>query len=690
MLPKKQPSTKLVSLIFIVCLHVCFQHSYAQKSIGDAGVSFDNSLNDPLYPFMNEWQKSGVEGGIPEKNSLPILLHLNPTNSEGIQNAINQLNTNGSPGVILLKKGTYQIDKPIHLKSNVILRGEAKEDVHLQVTIRSNGTNDEQSFIFSNVNKSGLEDLFFEYIPERNITIYDDRNMPTSSYCGDPCFSNSPDGLQNMYVSFVTIENDSKNCWVNNCIFKNAGSDPLEIRGDHNTFRNNFIDACFNKGGGGNGYYDIRGNYNLFYNEKVRRIRHFTIQQKAKYNVVIACDLEVDVNFHNGDEGYNLVEANKIHSDWWRSWSAFASGGSQCGHDKPGPNNIIFNNILSGKNNPERFGGSDKVFVFDQYSEPRLLRNTPPTGSTFYPVVLTSDQPDSSNNNECVVVENNGVVVVEAENYISQTENNTRKWFRQDGNITTPTPDPDPSHASSASGGSYVEILPDTRVTHADPLQSGTNFSNIPGKLGVLDYKIKFNTPGRYFVWVRSYSSGSEDNGIHVGLNGQWPASGQKMQWCGNKNQWAWESKQRTDANHCGEVQKIYLDIPSAGIHTVSFSMREDGFEFDKFILTQTYTKPTGTGPNESREGNCAFLSTADLKHKTPKIKIYPNPASHILNIERTNSNEVQAKIRNALGKVILETKISNKLQQLDVSLLPSGIYIVSLDEEKYFRFIKR
>ncbi|KAA1245648.1 DUF5060 domain-containing protein [Aquimarina sp. RZ0] len=199
----------------------------------------------------------------------------------------------------------------------------------------------------------------------------------------------------------------------------------------------------------------------------------------------------------------------------------------------------------------------------------------------------------------CIPQEKNGVVAVEAEHFVSQSKDGKRKWYVLNGSGSTPTPDPDPSHHSGASDGEYLEILPDTRVTHGDPL-NGDNFSNTPGKHAIVDYKIKFSSAGKYFVWVRAYSSGTEDNGVHVGINGTWPESGRRLQWCSGKNQWTWESKQRTDANHCGEAQKIYLDIPSAGVHTISFSMREDGFEMDKFVLSKTYTKPSGAGPAEN------------------------------------------------------------------------------------------
>jgi hypothetical protein len=73
----------------------------------------------------------------------------------------------------------------------------------------------------------------------------------------------------------------------------------------------------------------------------------------------------------------------------------------------------------------------------------------------------------------------------------------------------------------SAAKNKYIKCLPDTRMTHDDALINGENFSNKPGLLAVLNYKINFSTPGRYYVWARAYSTGSEDNGIHVGLNGE-------------------------------------------------------------------------------------------------------------------------------------------------------------------------
>jgi len=191
-----------------------------------------------------------------------------------------------------------------------------------------------------------------------------------------------------------------------------------------------------------------------------------------------------------------------------------------------------------------------------------------------------------------VPVEKKGIVAVEAERFFSQTNDEIRKWVVIGENSKPDLQNTDSKISATAGGKKYISVLPDTRVTHDDKLIQGENFSPEPGKMAVVSYKIKFKNPGKYYVWVRAFSTGTEDNGIHVGINGQWPESGQRMQWCDGKNEWTWASKQRTEANHCGEEQLIYLEIPSAGEHIISFSMREDGFRFDKFVLSKAYKIP--------------------------------------------------------------------------------------------------
>lgn len=217
-----------------------------------------------------------------------------------------------------------------------------------------------------------------------------------------------------------------------------------------------------------------------------------------------------------------------------------------------------------------------------------------------------------------VFAERDGVVAVEAEHFFQQTAADVRAFHLTHKDLTPKvTPDGDPNHTAGASGGGYLEILPDTRRTHADKLIKGKNFSPEPGKMAVLHYKVHIGTPGKYYVWVRAFSTGSEDNGLHVGLDGEWPESGQRLQWCDGKRTWRWDSNQRTEEKHCGEPYRIYLDIKNAGEHTIQFSMREDGFEFDKWLMTtrRDFPRPNDAGP-----------TSQVIKGKLPKAFAYVKP----------------------------------------------------------------
>ncbi len=209
-----------------------------------------------------------------------------------------------------------------------------------------------------------------------------------------------------------------------------------------------------------------------------------------------------------------------------------------------------------------------------------------------------------------------GVLTVEAEHFRSQTLTEKRAWHI----VTTDqepgiTPDGDPNHAATASGGAYLEILPDTRRSHGDKLIQGENFTNKPGEMAVLTYKAYFHNAGRYYCWVRTHSTNTEDNGIHLGIDGTWPESGARMQWTA-KNKWHWDSKQRTQKKHTGVFGKIWIEVDKPGLHNIHFSMREDGFEFDQFVLTKE--KPNPENPPKSE-----ILKTPPKKlAKAPSLKM--------------------------------------------------------------------
>ncbi len=181
---------------------------------------------------------------------------------------------------------------------------------------------------------------------------------------------------------------------------------------------------------------------------------------------------------------------------------------------------------------------------------------------------------------------------VEAEDHTRKNE----RWV-----TTTPTTpavenDPDGNHSDQASGSTYLELLPDVRVTHEDTFGPPTAYWGRGGQGPDADYEVNFPEPGRYYVHVRAYSTGTEDNGLHVGIDGTWPDSGQRMQFCSaSRRAWWWGSAQRDAGGNgsCGVEKTIWLDVDSAGIHKVSISAREDGFEIDRFALIKDLSENT-------------------------------------------------------------------------------------------------
>jgi hypothetical protein len=243
--------------------------------------------------------------------------------------------------------------------------------------------------------------------------------------------------------------------------------------------------------------------------------------------------------------------------------------------------------------------------------------------STKFSAPIVSDQ--------VIFEEKDGLVAVEAEYFYKQTKPEIRTWYRTSKNeLPSVGRDDDPPHCYGASNNAYLEVLPDERVTHSDKIIPGENFTDEPGVIAILHYKVKINAPGRYFVWVRAMSTGGEDNGIHVGLNGEWPEHGQRMQWCDGKGHWTWESKQRTKEVHCGVPHEIYLDIEKAGVHEIQFSMREDGFEFDKFILT----KDVDYVPIEKGPG--VVVVQGELPAPFPEVAAPVQPESYFTNISKS------------------------------------------------------
>ncbi|MFZ4726217.1 MAG: hypothetical protein ACOYMD_12305 [Paludibacter sp.] len=317
------------------------------QSYGENGWKLDSALLDAHFPAMAEWAKAGVEGGIPDSVSTKVQLKITP--KANLQKAIDLVAKKG--GVLLLLPGEYVINEPINLRSGVILRGASKNSVLLSVKIhgyfwRTKNQKRMGAILLHGIENAGLENLTIKYTAanfEPN-----DRDSASAAWTID-VFHKPEMRDTTLFVEQVWIH-QSRNCWVQNCNILWSGSDPIRITlSDHITCRRNYIDRCYNKNDGGMGYYNISNSRHvLICNEKIRRIRHLAIQNFSKYNVVIDNDLEVDINFHDGDDGYNLVHNNRSKIPSWHSWEPI-SVGVPTKHLPPGKGNILYNNQFLNK-----------------------------------------------------------------------------------------------------------------------------------------------------------------------------------------------------------------------------------------------------------------------------------------------------------------------------------------------------
>ena len=174
----------------------------------------------------------------------------------------------------------------------------------------------------------------------------------------------------------------------------------------------------------------------------------------------------------------------------------------------------------------------------------------------------------------CLRYQSGNMVVVEAEHYSNRINRGDYWQFR------------DSNSRGGYSGEGYLKALDD----------DGTNWQDWDdvGNSPRLDYDVYFSSPGTYRVWVRGYGTSGAADSIHAGLNGTASVTSDRINHFGSS--WQWHNDRYNRATGATIV------VASPGQHTINFWMREDGFEFDKFLFTSdpSYT-PSGSGPAESQ-----------------------------------------------------------------------------------------
>lgn len=393
----KKKNIVIAGILLVICV-VCFSCIIflgkcsllkdVDARVGDPGAVIDLGLLDRSFPDMTEWSKAGVEGGIPLRADVPIRIIINP--GDDVQKAIDEA-AQKQYGVVLLSPGRYVINKNIEMRSGVVLRGMDPNKCIIEISLLSEKRWDWTTYgiVMRKCQWAGIEDLTIIHAAVADI--------PLKTYRG--IYSNDTQDIRNLHVGHVTVVN-SLNCWVDNCRLFFSGTNPIQIwNSKHITNRNNVILESFNKGGKLNGYYLIEGSsYVLCCNEIISGIRHLSIQGGSKFNVVLNCYLEVDINFHGRDGGHNLVEGCLIALPKYHIWSPVASYRTPRGEgnilynvetfDKRGGKNYIYYRDDNKKTNIPVVYEKNTVFGISVQDPPLVYRMdiNPPTHQTLFPI----------------------------------------------------------------------------------------------------------------------------------------------------------------------------------------------------------------------------------------------------------------------------------------------------------------
>ncbi|MBI4368418.1 MAG: fibronectin type III domain-containing protein, partial [Candidatus Omnitrophica bacterium] len=166
--------------------------------------------------------------------------------------------------------------------------------------------------------------------------------------------------------------------------------------------------------------------------------------------------------------------------------------------------------------------------------------------------------------------ESGGLLVIEAEHPHANISRNGKSWTSQ----TTQT---------GFAGEGYFWAGPDTGINQ------DTNYTTLSPEL---QYQVQIQTTGTYYVWVRGYGKDGGSDSVHVGLDGVGTSSDKINNFVIGSYSWTkstWDSVVAT------------VNITTTGTHTLNVWMREDGFIFDKILLTQDPNFiPSGLDPQES------------------------------------------------------------------------------------------
>jgi hypothetical protein len=182
--------------------------------------------------------------------------------------------------------------------------------------------------------------------------------------------------------------------------------------------------------------------------------------------------------------------------------------------------------------------------------------------------VTTGLEPVAPGSTNLSFVEKNGIISMEAENFKSQV------GYSVVGD-------------SQASGGKVMQA----------------------GGGGSLNFEFDVTTPGKWYVWIRTFATTSEDNGMYLRVNNSdlRHSSGINDIYL-EKGAWSWTPEWLFgESDHKGPITANF----TSGTNTLSITKRKiERPLIDKIVLTRSNQPPAGFGPAETTTTSGTTINT--------------------------------------------------------------------------------
>lgn len=146
----------------------------------------------------------------------------------------------------------------------------------------------------------------------------------------------------------------------------------------------------------------------------------------------------------------------------------------------------------------------------------------------------------------------------------------------------------------------------------------------------------------------------------------------------------------KTITLHNGQTRKLWnagneFYIEGIGGSQGLFFKLTPGFGInwqDPFCITENNITIWGLGCT-------TFLGNKKLDSPN-KIKVFPTPAHDFLYVERESSKPVLFTIHDLYGKIVLAKKLYSFLDEINISYLPKGLYLYSIENKKMGKILAK